>query len=98
MICVLAAQALAANRLAASELLEPNPELPGKRRIRPELWPDVSFVNVGVRGDASELNGARTLEPLKDGGAKTSIKFVDAVAGVIDAAMESDERNGAGRI
>jgi 2-oxoisovalerate dehydrogenase E1 component len=85
-------QALDANRLAASALLEPNPDVPGKRRIKPELWPDVSFVNVGVRGDASELNGARTLEPLRDSGAKTNMKFVDAVAGVIDAAMEKDDR------
>jgi 2-oxoisovalerate dehydrogenase E1 component len=85
-------QALAANRLAAAALLEGNPDAPGKRRIKPELWPDASFVNVGVRGDTSELNGARTLEPLKDSGPKTNMKFVDAVAGVIDAAMESDNR------
>ena len=31
----------------------------GKRRIRPELWPDSGFVDVGVRGDASELAAAR---------------------------------------
>ena len=85
-------QALAANRLAAAALLEANPDVPGKRRIKPNLWPDASFVNVGVRGDASELNDARTLEPLKFEGAKTNVKFVDAVAGVIDAAMESDDR------
>lgn len=85
-------QAVTANRAAAEALLEANPDLPGKRRIKPELWPDISFVNVGVRGDASELKGARTLEPLVDAGPKVNIKFVDAVAGVIDSAMEKDER------
>ena len=32
------------------------------RRIRPELWPDPAFVDVGIRGDLSELAGARTAE------------------------------------
>ena len=85
-------QALAANRKAAAELTEPNPELAGKRRIRPSLWPDTSFVNVGVRGDASELSNARTLEPLTSSAPKVQMKFVDAVAGVLDNAMEKDPR------
>jgi 2-oxoisovalerate dehydrogenase E1 component len=85
-------QALAANRKAAAELTEPNPELAGKRRIRPSLWPDRSFVNVGVRGDASELSNARTLEPLTSSAPKVQMKFVDAVAGVLDNAMEKDPR------
>ena len=85
-------QALAANRAAANELTEPNPDAPGKRRIRASLWPDTSFVNVGVRGDASELKGARTVEPLASTAAKVQMKFVDAVAGVIDNAMEKDSR------
>lgn len=85
-------QALAANRKAAAELTEPNPELAGKRRIRPSLWPDTSFVNVGVRGDTSELSNARTLEPLTSSAPKVQMKFVDAVAGVLDNAMEKDPR------
>jgi 2-oxoisovalerate dehydrogenase E1 component len=38
------------------------PDKAGKRRIRPQLWPDPGFVDVGVRGDASDesLAGART--------------------------------------
>lgn len=85
-------QAVAANKLAIAALTEPNPDLAGKRRIRPELWPDVNFVNVGVRGDASELKGARTLEPsLYEGATKTS-KFVDAIAAVLDRRMEVDDR------
>jgi len=85
-------QALAANRKAAAELTEPNPDAAGKRRIRPSLWPDTSFVNVGVRGDASELKSARTLEPLTSSAPKVQMKFVDAVAGVLDRAMENDPR------
>jgi len=85
-------QAIAANKIAVAALVEANPDLPGKRRIRPELWPDVNFVNIGVRGDASELHGARTLEPTTYAGATKSAKFVDAVAAVLDRRMEEDER------
>jgi 2-oxoisovalerate dehydrogenase E1 component len=85
-------QALAANRAAAAELTEPNPDAAGKRRIRSSLWPDTSFVNVGVRGDASELKDARTLEPLTSSATKVAMKFVDAVAGVLDNAMAKDPR------
>ena len=42
----------------AAELVEADPDQAGKRRIRPDLWPDPGFVNVGVRGDASELDDA----------------------------------------
>jgi 2-oxoisovalerate dehydrogenase E1 component len=85
-------QAVAANKLAIAALTEPNPDLAGKRRIRPELWPDVNFVNAGVRGDASELSGARTLEPTSDTGTKKPTKFVDAIAAVLDRRMETDDR------
>ncbi len=85
-------QAVAANKLAIAALTEPNPDIAGKRRIRPDLWPDVNFVNVGVRGDASELSGARTLEPNSYSGATKASKFVDAIAAVLDRRMESDDR------
>ncbi|MDP1720563.1 MAG: thiamine pyrophosphate-dependent enzyme [Candidatus Nanopelagicaceae bacterium] len=85
-------QAVAANKEAIGALTEANPEVPGKRRIRPELWPDVNFVNVGVRGDASELSGARTLEPSTYFGATKTSKFVDAIAAVLDRRMEFDAR------
>lgn len=84
-------QAVDANAAAVAQLIEANPELPGKRRIRPELWPDPSFVNVGVRGDASELAGARTLEPSTVTTTETA-KFVDTIAAVLDRRMETDER------
>jgi 2-oxoisovalerate dehydrogenase E1 component len=85
-------QAVAANKLAVAALTEPNPDIAGKRRIRPELWPDVNFVNVGVRGDASELSGVRTLEPTSYSGARKTSKFVDAIAAVLDRRMEIDDR------
>lgn len=85
-------QAQSAMTAAAAQLLEADPEAEGKRRIRPELWPDVAFVNVGVRGDASELAGARILEPIGAAGATESVKFVDAVAAVMDRRMAEDSR------
>src|ERR1700722_2634646 len=58
-------QAVAAMKAAAAALTEPDPSpgaKAGTRRIRPELWPDPAFVDVGIRGDLSELAGARTAE------------------------------------
>jgi 2-oxoisovalerate dehydrogenase E1 component len=85
-------QAQSAMKDAAAKLTEPDPEAAGKRRIRAELWPDTDFVNVGVRGDLSELEGARTLEPLEYTGELEKTKFVDAVAAVMGRHMEQDDR------
>lgn len=88
-------QAVEAMKAAAGALVEPDPDpgaKPGQRRIRPELWPDPAFVDVGIRGDLSEIAGARTVEqpgftgPLKRG------KLIDAVARVMDRRMETDKR------
>ena len=86
------AQAQAAMVLAVGELTEADPDAAGKRRIRAELWPDPSFVDVGLRGDLSELSGARTLDPLEYTGATESSKFVDAVAAVMGRRMDEDSR------
>jgi len=85
-------QAQAAMRAATGELLEPDPEQEGKRRIRPDLWPDPEFVDVGIRGDASELADARTLEPIGADVPMMPTKFVEAVASVMGRRMETDER------
>lgn len=74
------------------ELVETDPDNPGTRRIRPELWPDPGFVDVGVRGDGSELADLRVAEPTVHAGGWTDVKFVDAVAGVMDRRMEQDPR------
>ncbi|WP_448004314.1 alpha-ketoacid dehydrogenase subunit alpha/beta [Agromyces bauzanensis] len=85
-------QAIAAVDAATSELLEADPEKEGRRRIRPELWPDPAFVDVGVRGDLSALAGRRSLEPLADTRARDEVKYVDAVAGVMERRMAEDPR------
>ena len=85
-------QAVEANKLAVSQLIEANPDLPGKRRIRPELWPDTNFVNIGVRGDASELQGARTIELAAYTGSTKNVKFIEAVAAVLDRRMETSDK------
>lgn len=74
---------------AVQELIEADPDQPGKRRIKPELWPDPDFVDVGIRGDGSELDA---LKPLTDSHETTNIKFVDAVAQVMARRMEADDR------
>ncbi|WP_433686400.1 alpha-ketoacid dehydrogenase subunit alpha/beta [Micromonospora carbonacea] len=73
-------------------LLEPAPGgKPQERRIRPAEWPDPAFVDVGVRGDLSEFTTARTVD--RDSyGATAPVKFIDAVAGVMDRRMAADER------
>ena len=85
-------QAQEAMTSAVAELLETDPESAGKRRIRPELWPDPSFVNVGVRGDAGELSALEVLEPTAHQGPWRELKFIEAVAGVMDRRMATDER------
>ncbi len=85
-------QAVAAMKKATAEILEADPEgKPGARRIKPGLWPDESFVDVGVRGDMSELEGTKTLE-IESAGNLKDIRFVDAIAQVMDQNMEKDKR------
>lgn len=85
-------QAQRAMQEAVAELLENDPDKPGKRRIRPELWPDAGFVDVGLRGDASELNNVRVLDPVTYTGEREPKKFVDAVASVMERRMAQDGR------
>lgn len=76
-----------------SELLEPLPDGKlGQRRIKPSEWPDPAFVNVGVRGDLSEFAGARFTDRDAFDGAVTEMKFIDAVAGVMNRRMTTDDR------
>ncbi len=78
--------------LAVAELTEQDPEgKAGKRRIRPALWPDPSFVDVGIRGDLSELESVRTEEESTFTGTLKEGKFIDAVADVMQARMDADK-------
>lgn len=88
-VIALRARVQSAMKDAVDELLESDPENADRRRIRPELWPEPGFVNVGIRGDASELEGMPTLSATGD---TRSLKFVDAVAQVMDRRMGADER------
>lgn len=72
-------------------LLEPKPAgKPKERQIRASEWPDPSFVDVGVRGDLSELDGARLLDRDEFTGEVAEMKFIDAVAAVMARRMETD--------
>ena len=81
-----------AMRDAVVALVEDNPDAPATRRIKPDLWPDTGFVDVGIRGDAGELESLRTLEPTTYDGEWEDMRFVDAVATVMDRRMEEDTR------
>jgi 2-oxoisovalerate dehydrogenase E1 component len=86
-------QAVDAMKKAVAELVEQDPEgKPGVRRIKTELWPDPAFVDVGIRGDASELASARKEEEATYTGEMKSVKFIDAVAAVMDRRMETSEQ------
>jgi 2-oxoisovalerate dehydrogenase E1 component len=92
-VAAVRSQAVEAMRLAADALVEPGPGArPGIRRIRPELWPDPAFADVGIRSDLSELAGARTVERQDFTGALKRGKFIDAVWRVMDRRMGQDER------
>lgn len=78
-------------REIGEELLEPVPGgKPDERRIRPGLWPRTDFVDVGVRGDLSELEGAAYAE-LEDHDQTTERRFVDVVGEVVARRMELDD-------
>jgi len=84
-------QAQIAMAAAAAELTEADVAgKGGKRRIRPELWPRPDFRDVGLRGDLSELNGARTEEQGTFKGKLEKRKFIDLVADVMGRRMETD--------
>lgn len=76
----------------AKALVEADPENEGRRRIRPELWPDPAIVDSGIRGDASELAGRDANEPDATAPGWRDVKFVEAVAATMDRRMEQDER------
>jgi 2-oxoisovalerate dehydrogenase E1 component len=72
-------------------LLEPLPGgKPGQRRIKEAEWPDPSFVDVGVRGDLSEFEGAALADVDTYTGELADQKFIEAVAAVMNRRMETD--------
>jgi 2-oxoisovalerate dehydrogenase E1 component len=63
---------------------------PNERRIIASLWPDTSFVDVGIRGDLSELDGSRYEEADTFTGGLEERRFVDLVSDVMARRMETD--------
>ncbi len=75
------------------ELTEAVPDgKPDERRIKQSEWPDPAFVDIGVRGDLSELEGLRWSDREVFSGETAEVKFIDAVAGVMNRRMETDDR------
>lgn len=90
-IKALRSRAQQAMSLAVQALTEVDPSsATGKRRIQPALWPEPGFRDVGLRGDASELNGLRTEEEATFKGVLQDRKFIDVVADVMDRRMQTD--------
>ncbi|MEU0156232.1 alpha-ketoacid dehydrogenase subunit alpha/beta [Micromonospora fulviviridis] len=72
-------------------LLETAPDgKPGQRRIRPNLWPEPAFVDVGIRGDLSELADSRYEEQGSFSGELAERRFIDVVSEVMARRMEID--------
>lgn len=71
----------------AGRLVEPHGNL---RRIRPELWPDPAFVDVGIRGELPDRQSARILEASAYQGETRERKFVDTIADVLHRRFETD--------
>ncbi|MCW2762853.1 MAG: transporter, partial [Marmoricola sp.] len=79
-------------RSIGDTLLEAVPDgKPGERRIRHDKWPDPSFVDVGIRGDLSELAGSRYEEEATFSGELGERRFIDVVSDVMGRRMEEDE-------
>jgi 2-oxoisovalerate dehydrogenase E1 component len=90
-----AARALAQAKAVMEEigdvLLEPVPDgKPGQRRIRADEWPDPAWVDVGVRGDLSEMDDARVVAAEGHAVPVQDMKLVESIAAVLGRRMETD--------
>lgn len=75
------------------QLLEPEPDgRPGQRRIVASLWPKPDFVDVGIRGDLSELDDCRFEDEDTFSGELGERRFIDCVSEVMGRRMETDDR------
>jgi 2-oxoisovalerate dehydrogenase E1 component len=74
-------------------LLEPKVEgKPKERQIKADEWPDPAFVDHGVRGDLTELEGLAFTDECDFAGRLDDVKYIDAVAGVMRHRLETDPR------
>ncbi|MCB2129031.1 MAG: MFS transporter [Rhodobacteraceae bacterium] len=63
-----------------------------KRTVIESLWPDTAMRDAGLRGDLSELDGLRFEEQEAFSGELAEVRFVDAVAEVMNRRMAEDDR------
>ena len=85
------AQAKAVMEEIGDVLLEPVPDgKPGQRRIRAAEWPDPAWVDVGVRGDLSEMDDARVVAAEGHAVPVHDMKLVESIAAVLGRRMETD--------
>ncbi len=75
-------RAVALMKDITGRLLEPEGN---RRRIRPDLWPDTAFVDIGLRGELPALPSEGP-----PAGPTVERKFVDAIADVLHRRMETD--------
>ncbi len=84
-------EADAVMKTIGDSFLEPLPGgKPGQRRIVGDRWPDPGFVDVGIRGDLSELHGSRYEEAGTFSGKLTDRRFIDVVSDVLARRMQTD--------
>ncbi len=62
------------------------------RQVRPELWPDPSFRDFGLRGDLAEFKDVTFVEQDTFSGVQKDAKFIEVMARVMGRRMETDER------
>ncbi|MFC0541297.1 alpha-ketoacid dehydrogenase subunit alpha/beta [Kutzneria chonburiensis] len=65
---------------------------PDRRAILESAWPDPAFVDVGIRGDLSELDGSRYEEADGFSGELAERRFIDVVSDTLARRLESDSR------
>jgi 2-oxoisovalerate dehydrogenase E1 component len=76
-----------------NEILEAKPGgKPKERQIKAAEWPDPGFVDEGVRGDLSELDGIAFTDEDDYAGRLQEVKYIDAVAGVMHRRFDTDPR------
>lgn len=77
---------------AIDNLIEPDPNgKKGQRRIKPELWPAADFRDVGLRSDLAEIKDLQYTEQEQYQGGMRTVKFIDAVADVMERRMRTDQ-------
>lgn len=73
----------------AAKVTEPSD---GKRVVVSSLWPEVSFRDLGLRGDLSEFNNVDFIEQDSYSGNIKDVRFIRSIASVMERRMETDDR------